>query len=328
MQLDERSDNPRKSEKIRKQVKTPSDPGKVAIDNYLNTESEFYLHSNSNILAHKLSFDTSNDISLYHYTTINSLKLILESRTWLIKQKDYMNDSKEFKYTVKLAETILKSFEATTNEISIFNKIIQSNPFGDAYIWSFTTNRASQTLFGNYSGKKDGVALRFNISDVHKALATYFSHGKSNPSDFTNGDAFVLPLQVIYDKEVQLSYLEPVLAEWLLAYRYLGTNYAALKEITVACFSAITLFGFSFKNPLLRQEEEIRFMVANKRTDDEIHSEITVEGIPYVKCNIDTRFIKEAILQPGNLTSIAELKELLKQYGFGNTIVSKSELPY
>ncbi|ARN89372.1 DUF2971 domain-containing protein [Levilactobacillus brevis] len=328
MRLTDLMTNPNIPESTRQLINSLPDSGKMAIDNYCNEDSEFYKHADPRLITPKLSFDVSSNTTLYHYTTVTSLNLILESKTWLIKQKDYMNDPEEFIYTVKLATSILNELNASVDEIAAFENVLNNNPFGDSYIWSFTKNRASQTLFGNYSGDKNGVALQFDLAKIQEVLAPHFSHGKTNPNKLTSGDAYVFPLRVIYDKKIQLEYLRPVVEEWLLAYRNLNLDADDMGEIIRWCLPAITLFGLCFKNPLLRQEEEIRFVVANKREDNEMHPEVTMNETPFVKCDVEKGLIQEAILQTGNLVTVSELEALFGKHGFGDVKVSKSELPY
>ncbi|KRL32812.1 DUF2971 domain-containing protein [Liquorilactobacillus uvarum] len=302
--------------------------GKEALDNYFNEDSNFFKHSRPKLIIPKLSCDTSLNENLYHYTTVGSLTKIVHSKEWMIKQKDFMNDPKEFQYTVDLSVAILDTLDATSDEKKLFIETFENGPFGDTYIWSFTKNKNSQTLFGNYSGNKDGVALGFKLSDVQVALATHFSHGKTDPNKLTKGDAFVFPLKVIYDKTIQLEYLKPVVKEWLFAQRNLARDQYDMSEIILACLPAITLFALTFKNPLLRQEEEVRFIITNIREDTKLHPEAYIGKIPYVKCEVSDFLIKEAIIQTGNVISNEQLLSLFNDNGFTDIIVKKSDLPY
>lgn len=318
------------SEEMVNMVNSLPETGKEALNNYFDPESAFQKHSQDGHIVYQFAINTERGQydDLYHYTTVDSLKKILESKKWLIKQKDFMNDPKEFSYTVDLGLDILRKLGATNDERNIFTQSIGISPFGDTYIWSFSCNRNSQTLFGNYSGSKDGVALRFSVHDIQVALATHFSHGKTDPNKLTYGDAYVAPLKVVYDKNIQLEYMEPVIKEWLLAVRNLAQDPDDMNVIVIQCLSAIGLFGLCFKNPLLRQEEEIRFVIINKNKDNQRHPELQSNGVPFVQCEISDILIKEAVLQTGNKVSTNVLKNIVTNLGFSGIKISKSDLPY
>jgi len=316
------------SKNMREMIESLPQTGKMALDNYYNEDSDFYRHASPRLIIPEFSCDTSIDESLYHYTTIESLNKIVHSKEWLIKQKDFMNDPKEFQYTIDLGITILDSLNATGDEKRLFTEALEQSPFSDSYIWSFSKNKNSQTLFGNYSGDKNGVALGFNISEIQAVLATRFAHGKTDPNHFSEGDAYVFPLKVTYDKEIQFEYLKPVVEEWLYAKRSLKQDWNDMKSIIESCFTAITLFALDFKNPLLWQEEEIRFLVVNIRADNARHPEANVGGVPFVKCKIDDTLIKKAIVQTGNSVSLESLAKMLNDNGFTNVDIKKSDLPY
>lgn len=311
-----------------KMIESLPQAGKIALDNYYNEDSDFYKHASPRLIIPELSCDTSIDGELYHYTTIESLNKIVHSKEWLIKQKDFMNDPTEFQYTIDFGVTILDSLDATSDEKRLFAETLGQGPFSDSYIWSFSKNKNSQTLFGNYSGNKNGVALGFKMSEIQAVLATRFAHGKTDPNHFSEGDAYVFPLKVIYSKEIQFEYLKPVVEEWLFAKRSLEQDWNDMKSIIENCFSAITLFALDFKNPLLWQEEEIRFVVANIHADNARHPETYVGETPFVKCNIEDPLIKEAIVQTGNSVSLESLTKMFSDSGFTNIDIKKSDLPY
>jgi len=302
--------------------------GKEALDNYLNEKSDFSKSSSLGNIFKNFSYDTSSKDDFYHYTTVNSLKKIVKSKTWLIKQINFMNDPEEFKYTVQLGIKYLNELDATADEISSFEKDFRNSPFNDLYVWSFTKNRSSQTLFGNYSGNKDGVALKFDVDNLQRTLATHFSNGKDDLNNFSAGDAYVFPLRATYDKDAQKKYLYPIIQEWLFAQRCIKEDPDDMNRIILVCIKTIKIFAMCFKNPILRQEEEIRFVIVNINNDMEIHPDILVNDTPFVKVEIDNNLIKEAILQTGNAVTTEELKSFLLGNGFKNVKVSRSELPY
>lgn len=302
--------------------------GKEALDNSMNENSDFSKSSSIQNFFNNFSYDTFSKDSFYHYTTIDSLKKIINSKIWLIKQINFMNDPKEFKYTVELGIGYLEELGANIQEIEYFKNTFENSPFNDLYIWSFTKNGNSQTLFGNYSGNKNGVALKFNVNDIQKILAYRFSNGKEDLNHFSTGDAYVFPLRATYDKDAQREYLFPIMKEWLFARRCVDKDPVDMQQIILICMKSIKLFAMCFKNPLLRQEEEIRFIIANINTDKLMHPDLRINNVPFVKVNIDKDLIKGAILQTGNSIPVEEVENIFIKNGFNDVDVSCSELPY
>lgn len=324
-------DSPEFPENIRKMVKDLPDIGKEALAAWYDEDSEFYQHAQQEIIAKKFLLDTNEKINknIYHYTSVDSFKKIVQSKVFLIKEKSYMNDPEEFEYTFSLAKNELKRLGATDSELGVFGQLHNSSPFNDMYIWSFTRNGESQTLFGNYNGAdRDGVALQFNSQDVQEQLAAHFAHDKKSLDEFTEGNAYVFPLRVVYAKKEQLEFIQPVITEWLKALRCLNLDRYDMSEILLDCLKALTLFAMCFKNPYLRQEEEVRFLVLNINSDSKNHPEVEIGETPFVQCEINSSFLKSVIMQTNGTTTVDELKDMLVKKGFSKTEVRKSVLPY
>lgn len=58
----------------------------------------------------------------------------------LIRASDYMNDPDEFRWASRLGKNHLEELGAGKEEIAEFDRMIESQPFKDSYIWSFTKN--------------------------------------------------------------------------------------------------------------------------------------------------------------------------------------------
>lgn len=303
-------------------------PGIDALYDYYDENSNFFIHANPNLLINGIQFH-DGDNYIYHYTSINSLKKIIKSHEFLVKSFDFMNDNKEFVYTYEKSKRILKDLGALDNEISIFeNSLINKNPFKDCYIWSFTENGNSQNLFGNYSSDKNGIAMKFKSSTIMKEMASHFAKGKANLDKFTYGNAFTFPLRVVYDEKIQNEWLIPILNEYLSCLRCQKYDPYDMNTILNLCLADLVIISMCFKNPLLYQEEEIRFVAANINENNKKHPEKVINKIPFVTVPFKNKILSEVILQPNNDIDTMELKDNLKRYGFVNTKIKMSELPY
>lgn len=203
--------------------------------------------------------------------------------------------------------------------------MVENQPFYAAYIWSFSKNDDSETLFHVYGGN-EGIALELGEKDVMNMLATHNSHGKKSLDQFGLGDAYTFPLNVLYDAQKQENYIEPLAQEWLDAYRGLKNDPDDMKEILTLCSKNIALFNMTFKNPKLSHEEEFRF-VSLRRNDGTIPSELKINGVSFINCEFAPEFIQSVTLSPVCNVSLKEVKAVIKRYKL-NADVRNSKLPY
>lgn len=302
-----------------------NDNGKRAIVNYHDPHSAFHKHADIVINVHTFGESAERNTSLFHYTTMSSLNSILNSGYFRIKQANFMNDPDEFRWASKLAIKYLENCKATSEEISSFKQMIENQPFYDAYIWSFSKNDDSETLFHVYGGN-EGIALELGEKDVMNMLATHNSHGKKSLDQFDLGDAYTFPLNVMYDAQKQENYIEPLAQEWLDAYRGLKNDPDDMKEILTLCSKNIALFNMAFKNPKLSHEEEFRF-VSLRKNDGTVSPELEINGVPYINCEFISEYIQSVTISPTCDKSEKEVRAIISKYKPGAD-VKKSTLPY
>ncbi|WP_270312156.1 DUF2971 domain-containing protein [Ligilactobacillus agilis] len=314
------------SDNVKNMIMSLDNDGKKAIANYYDVESSFHNHADILKNVYRFGLDTSNHDKIYHYTTVESLEKILESGYFLIKASDYMNDPDEFRWASRLGKNHLEELGAGKEEIAEFDRMIESQPFKDSYIWSFTKNNDSLTLFNVY-GKGMGVSIEFDLSEVMHELAMQNSNGKKSLENFGYGDAYTFPLRVEYNEQIQKAYVNPVVEEWLSAYRAYKKDPFDMKEILLHCSKNMFLFNMIFKNPSLNHEEELRFIVL-KIGDQNRIPDTVISGVPYTKFNINHDLLKKVKLQTNNSYSTDGVRALLDQNGYHRVIIQNSKLPY
>lgn len=313
------------SKATRLMIANLNDNGKRAIVNYHDPRSAFHKHADIVINVRTFGENAEDDTSLFHYTTVSSLDSILKSGYFRIKQADFMNDPDEFRWASKLAIEYLENYKATSKEINNFKQMVENQPFHEAYIWSFSKNDDSETLFHVYGGN-EGIALELGEKDVMNMLATHNSHGKRSLDQFGLGDAYTFPLNVLYNAQKQRSYIEPLVQEWLDAYRGLKNDPDDMKEILTLCSKNIALFNMAFKNPKLFHEEEFRF-VSLRRNDGTIFPELKINGVSFINCEFDSKYIQSVTLSPRCDASEEEVRTIIRKYK-SSADVRKSTLPY
>lgn len=101
--------------------------------------------------------------TVYHYTSIDGLKSILENQTLRISNAKYLNDNSELKYGLQLikrcAKDIRERNDVKNEEVNnLFDEKVHSlilkieEKAKNTYILSLSTNKDSLMLWSNYSG--------------------------------------------------------------------------------------------------------------------------------------------------------------------------------
>lgn len=297
------------------------DAQQLLADHY-DENSNYFCRVQPAKIAHAFEADPINEPFLYHYTDLNSLKAILQSHSFLIGRYTDMNDKSEKRYTYTLCKEILKKAGATRNELQVFNDDI-SNQFLDYYIMSLTHNKSSQAL-ANYGD----IAIQFKNQDIQDHLAN-----KITPPYFYKklypGDGLVYPLKVLYDREEQLAYISTIMNAWLTAFRNKDRDYNDMIQIRDEVLKALELYSQCFKDSLLYQEEEIRFVVV-KIMDKDHHTmpDLFFNKMPKIKLDIDPSMISSVIVSHKLENKINAIQEILKSYGYKNTKVQVTDLLY
>lgn len=298
--------------------------GQQALVAMYDEDSDFIKYGSPNNIARDFLVD--DDAVLCHYTEFANLSSILESKKFWIKSKSYMNDPKEFLYTYELGGELLRELGATEDEICQFSEITKKVNF-DVYIWSFSENVNSQALWGNYGNKK-GIAIKMNQKNIMFNLANHFAKEKSSLSEYKEENGYVFPLKVLYNKEEQKERISAILLQYLNAIRSFKFDPDDMQTIILECLSALTLYALILKDPILYQEEEVRFVINHIINDNKVHPEFEINNIPFVSCPISNDLISGIVIQTGSDISEIEVKKLLAKHGFNNVNVTTSLLPY
>ena len=235
---------------------------------------------------------------LCHYTEFGNLSSILENKKFWIKSKSYMNDPKEFLYTYELGEKLLRNLGATEDEICEFSKVTKQVNF-DVYIWSFSENVNSQALWGNYGNKK-GIAIKMNQKNIMRNLASHFAKGKSSLRKYKEGNGYVFPVKVLYNIAEQKERLSAILLQYLNAVRSFKFDPVDMNQIILECLSVLTLYALILKNPLLYQEEEVRFIINNINNGTGLVIKQQISGNDFLRSvgreGIDTRQVDNSYI--------------------------------
>lgn len=233
-----------------------------------------------------------------------------------------MNDSLEGEYSWKLASNLLKDKDSSQQVQDAFKLVKEKHPY-DSYIWSFTLDENNMAL-QNYGD----IAVVMNPQKTYESLADKYT----NP-EFKNmheGNAYILPLQVIYDSDIQVDYLSHTLDIWLKFLK--DRNQKGIRYPEMAMY----LYSLIFKHPKYHQEEEIRYII-NKIPDKNGNGfDVKVGGkrklkAPFLPSCCDQIIVNhraDNIPNESIDTIQSKIKKLLPIYEFGNTVVKQTDLEY
>lgn len=274
------------------------------------------------ILALRFIFNTENHKRMYHYLTHENLKSILSTNKFYVGNQQEMNDSLEGKYSWDLAAKLLKKKDHSPQIKKLFEDVRKRRPF-DSYIWSFTLDENNMAL-QNYGD----IALVMNPQKTFKCLANKYTNPKFR--NMNTGNAFIFPLRVTYDREIQVEYISNTLDIWLDSIK--SGNYGDYEDASLALY----LYSLAFKHPKYHQEEEIRYII-NKIPDDSGNGfDVKINGKKKLEAPFLTSLCEEVIVnhkadesKTENIDIVqTKVRKILDQYGFGNTVVKKTDLEY
>ena len=298
------------SEKTRKMVESLERTGKLALEAYYDETSDFYQHAKSELIADRFSLNISSekDIFLYHYTSISSFEKILRSGNFLMTSIYYENDPKEMRYTCDLVCVALEEMGAGIEIREIFKKLFQT-PIFDSYVWSFSLNAASQAL-QNYGE----IALGFDAQSLGDDLSKQFEIKDYEAT--ANDQGFVMLLKVEYDRDIQMEYIRPIAREWWYAYQNIDKDPDDMGNLIQICLGVTAILSICFKQPILRQEEEVRFVVMHAIEDNKLHPDNYMNEKPVISAKIAPALLNKVIVTHKAKERQNEVKQILEEKWF------------
>lgn len=296
--------------------------GKQLLNDYEDINSELFKHIHPVNIAERFLADSKIADKLYHYTSYEAFKKIIDSQQFLIGSAYHMNDLGELKYIYDLLKEELINLNAPSEFISHIEHM-KNNVNPDVYIWSFTKNASSQAL-QNYGD----VAIEFKNQEIQENLARCFAKDADTLDDYGEGNAYVFPLTVVYDKETHKKYIKIIAKSWLTAVKNHPIDPYDMEKISEDIVQAFIFFSMIFKNPILYQEEEIRFIIMNINDGESINPDTYLGDKPVKKFEFTSEIIQKIILTYKLKDEINTTKKYLQSRNFNNTKVVLTEMLY
>lgn len=267
---------------------------------------------------------------LYHYLFKNDLIKILNSQEYYIGNQNDMNDPQESNFAMQRMRVWLndknKQFDLIDNQ---FQNMFYRRPY-QTYLWSFTTNRNSQAM-QRYGDTVIRVNSGLIYDDLQKSCDE-FREGQKDVVPLT--PPLLIPIKVCYDNNIINEYTD-YLAE-IFTESYKKNNQAGMQEVV----DYLKFYSMVFKNPLLKEEEEIRFIINRplftcKQPYDvminqkmKLLGHITPENLSSITVNHQTDTWYQGRQTNSISDTIRDLKYVIKDCKFYKTRVNKTQLPY
>ena len=238
---------------------------------------------------------SKEDLTLFHYTTLDGLKGILEERSIWLSHMSTLNDPLELQYGKKVVADIINDIIREENRAEVrrfyHSLLVQVNAFGTqvhhAFVACFCETEDLLSQWREYSDKGGGYSLGFKFSLETKIslVADKFKNIK-------------IPMlrKVIYDKELQIDIVKKYLE--LINTRVLTVldrnnippqlhDKTHLASVTAMEAANILLdMIMTFKHPAFRIENEWRLIYVTMSSFKPENLKFRDKLVPYHSFNI------------------------------------------
>jgi hypothetical protein len=273
-----------------------------------------------------------NDIpdAIYHYTSLEGFKGIIDSDTIWLSDYSYLNDSNELAYGVKLIKDIASDMLGQS-EFESSREILQA--------WIDNIEQVKHRVcIASFSGNGDSLSQWRSYGNIAIGFNPLFSIGAPH-------ETHIMPIE--YSESVQKRWAKLYLSHLCQAYS-VDISLDRLKRIGKVYHNTdklIKLISF-FKDPGFREEDEYRIAYIE---DPELFEKIGEEPapknfrisngnlIPYVRSSdLPNAFddkkhlsIKKIVLGPNSdLLLERSIREYLDHKGYGDIEILRSKIPY
>lgn len=276
---------------------------------------------------------------IYHYTSPDGLKGILESNSLHFTHTYFLNDKSELVYTYVLILEILPNLKNKLDEELykvLFDRaeyVTSSNYFNhessvlfreEFYVASFSQDSDNLSLWNNYtkSNDKTGYNLKFVSNDLIETIR------KRLPESFVEASS------VCYDKNKQ----KEALIDCINFYNEQLKTSNSKSEILHCLIYELIVYSLFFKHPKFVNENEYRIIISNYAHINDKNLEFRIRNglfIPYISCKLpDKTDVKNRIIEEIKISPIADkelvkysLNKLLNKTGYHFLTLSYSSIP-
>lgn len=281
---------------------------------------------------------------LYHYTSLNTLQIILKNKQLRFTNRAYLNDKSEGTYVLSLCKEKIDElwpWEDGTcgkNTKKAFCEYLDSalEEFDTSLFQSYQVSfsyKADSLSMWNYYAPGSGCNLQFS-KDFTESFRERLRNQKEKSLVFLYGN-------VIYDLDEQLSALKEIFKKFKP-----NGQFPVLEHLYFCMTQSILKMGSFFKHPSFEDERECRivFNLSVKDNSNEFHQLIHPEDgtpykrrvyakqgmlVPYVDIDFDLKYLQSITVSPtSNFEKVKQgLKIVLCEQGITDLPINHSEIP-
>lgn len=272
--------------------------------------------------------------SLFHYTSSNGLKGILDSKALWFSHIDYLNDEGECRYTYTLLQNVLgeigrsidkkfaKDLKGRCEHMlsdQYYDQQIKVKLNTEYFLVSFSTDSDNLSNWNYYTKAKDitGYNIELQKDELLNSLEgfdTDYIHGKT-----------------IYDVQKQKQLIEDALSEYNSKYKNTEDD-EGKREIHVSFNEVLKVYSLFFKHHSFKPEKEYRIVYSRVERANQIEPVQFRENkglfIPYLPRKFGETSIKTITISPTEKQEMAKhsIERMIKS-DYRDVIVKKSEIP-
>ncbi len=264
---------------------------------------------------------------LFHYTGINALKNIFETKELWASKSDFLNDYSEIQYIKDVFDKVYNFVKTNYNEEiagffelvnsgleEYFNKKLIGEEYSQIFVISLSENNDSLVLWSNYSNI-DGYNLHFYSNQIFDVISRQRELGLFDAC---------YPTKFIYNEQEQLTILfEEIMRIYHLMREQKLIDIDTINQATAICQITIETYAMFFKKPVFHQEDEYRiaFIIHDKEKLKNIRYRASNGSlVPYIALSINDPIcpISGITIGPKNNTdtSLIGLRHFLCHKGY------------
>jgi Protein of unknown function (DUF2971) len=261
---------------------------------------------------------------LYHYSSLESACMILESAKIRASHIYFLNDASEVEYGADIVSECIDAFpgipedlrrlfrRATRGEKSEFIKNARIWP---THMFCLSKNPDSLSQWRAYGKSGGGIAIGFRKDRLH----TISADGTPNPF-----------FRIAYEKKDQVAATHELLAIVADIGERISPDGPGQDDFWKAVSVALAFINFRFKTPAFQEEGEWRLFLQNKTPN--VRFRLAADGkvlIPYIEAEFSHDAVCKIVQGPLARPDVGEssLKEFLRAEGYEHVEVAASRIP-
>lgn len=285
--------------------------------------------------------------TIYHYTSLDNLKNIVENQSLYFTNLFYLNDKSEFKYGVDFLRKVVADLKPEYKIIAdLIDRHLENKFNSNRYVFCFSLKSDLKSQWTEYGDRGQGVSIGFKRANLDDCLASIVSQ-----------------THIDYDEKYQFEKFKEIIIQHMAHFESWKEEidwgkYKYEEQAAISIMDFCEAFFDSLKHPDFFEEHEYRFIYVYDRKKEKIKIKHRVKHgtrIPFIEIPTDAKVyakqkakgiwddigedktfivnvlpIQKIILGPCVEESVVKpsLELLFKKNGYTNVEIIKSNIPF